>query len=150
MLRFASRDLKYFKDISYVKYGRKTVKLGSYRRCVDKIEPIEWFIDEKNSMLVCTKIIDCLDGRVPSKCLNVICKGCFFDIENISNNENNIIKEIIQRKYNLIGKKAKVEKIKKLIDKNEILKLLMQKHNLKLSDIEIDEQDNLVIEGLKL
>ena len=128
-----------------------------------KVEEIKWLIDKETNIAIAEKGLLKL-GKKEGLCnvkLSLVKKYLkkYFskDIvasqaqsKNIEEEKaDNIIFQIIMKKYNLMGEKAKIEKLKSVIENDEMLQRLMKKNNLNYDDVELDEEDNPVIRGLK-
>lgn len=120
-----------------------------------KVEPVEWYVDKKTGKAICIKDLFFSDP---------ISKDDFISVENMNRyilkhfekeivpsqieykitNQENIMSEIIKRK------KEKLEQIEYIINKNKKLQKLMADNDLKLSDVDIDENGKLLIRGLKV
>ena len=135
-----------------------------------KVEPVKWYVDKKtnlaiaSSSLISIRSYDQIKKLVAKELINsndinnflrkffakeIIPSKPEYKIEK-KDTSNNVISQIIIKKYNIIGEKAKVERIKKLIEDNVFLQFLMEKHNLQYSDFELDNEGKLIIKGLKL
>lgn len=129
-----------------------------------KVEDIKWLVDKETNAAIAEKGL--LDLRrhsystVDLSLVNNYLKKYFSkDIEpsktqnkkeEVNNAPDNIMLQIIMKKYNLIHEKERIEKIKKVIEGNEILQRLMEKNNLTPEDVELDESDNPLVRGLKI
>lgn len=130
-----------------------------------KVKPIKWLVDEEKKYAVCAvpplffSNIDPLDKEklkpIGIKEINNYLRKYFskeiqtdktkYNIqyqEKIS--DDNIMSQIISRK------KAKLAQVQELIEKNESLKKIMEDNNLTISDIEIDEEGNAFVKGLRI
>lgn len=119
-----------------------------------KVEPVEWYVDKKTGKAICMKNLFFSEpvgtDFISVENMNRYISKCFekeivpSQIEYKITNQENIMSEIIKRK------KEKLEQIEYIINKNKKLQKLMADNDLKLSDVDIDENGKLLIKGLKV
>lgn len=138
-----------------------------------KVEEIKWLVDKETNIAIAEKGLlklgkkeDLCDVKlslvknylkkyfsidiVPSKILTKAKSETLNKVEETETTGDNIMLQIIVKKYNLMSEKEKIEKIKKVIEGNEILQRLMEKNNLIPADIGLDENDNPIVRGLRI
>lgn len=129
-----------------------------------KVEPIRWIVDETNIAIseeaLTSGIYSWVDMNnflikyfskdiIPSK----IKKEIVDKPKSSEVSSDNVIIQIIMKKYNLspdnIEERKRLAKIAQIINSKALLKELIEKNNLKLEDVKLDEEDNPIIRGLR-